>query len=144
MIKRLIDKLLGKPAAKSAATASAPPPPAPPVPRIPLGKRVEVPASEHGIDPALVDERAIKVVHTLKEAVAFYAQRDTNPEKWYPRNHDGTVAKFNDLPAKYRGNVEREAPFGRKPGDAPALSDEEIEDVVAFLKTLSDGFRPSD
>jgi cytochrome c peroxidase len=84
------------------------------------------------------------VFHTLKEAVAFYVQRDTNPEKWYPRNHDGTVAKFNDLPAKYRGNVEMEAPFGRKLGDAPALSDEEIEDVVAFLKTLSDGFRPSD
>ena len=29
---------------------------------IPLGKRVEVPAAEHGIDPALVDERAVKVV----------------------------------------------------------------------------------
>ena len=41
MIKRLIDKLLGKPAAK---TAAAPPPTPPAVPRIPLGKRVEVPA----------------------------------------------------------------------------------------------------
>jgi len=59
MIKRLIDRLLGKPG-KSAA------PPAPP--RIPLGKRVEVPAAEHGIDPSLVDDRAIKVVRALKEA----------------------------------------------------------------------------
>ncbi|MBI5260039.1 MAG: polynucleotide adenylyltransferase PcnB [Burkholderiales bacterium] len=58
MIKRLIDKLLGKPGK----------PPVPEVPRIPTGKRVEVPASEHGIDPSLVDDRAIKVVHTLKEA----------------------------------------------------------------------------
>ncbi|MBI3369672.1 MAG: polynucleotide adenylyltransferase PcnB, partial [Burkholderiales bacterium] len=56
MIKRLINKLLGKT-------------PAPPVPaRIPLGKRVEVAATEHGIDPTLVDERAVKVVRTLKEA----------------------------------------------------------------------------
>ncbi len=61
MIKRLIDKLLGKPA--KAAEPAAPPPP-----RIPLGARVEVPASEHGIDPSLVDERAVKVVHALKEA----------------------------------------------------------------------------
>lgn len=61
MIKRLIDKLLGK--AAKAAPAKAPAPP-----RIPLGKRVEVPAAEHGIDPALLDERAVKVVHTLKEA----------------------------------------------------------------------------
>lgn len=60
MIKRLIDKLLGKPAKAAAA------PPAPP--RIPLGKRVEVPAAEHGIDPSLVDDRAIKVVRALKEA----------------------------------------------------------------------------
>ncbi len=54
MIMRLIDKLLGKKAAKP--------------PGIPLGKRVEVAATEHGIDPALVDERAVKVVHTLKQA----------------------------------------------------------------------------
>jgi poly(A) polymerase len=59
MIKRLIDKLLGK---------SAKPAEAPAAPRIPLGQRVEVPAVEHGIDPELVDERAVKVVHTLKQA----------------------------------------------------------------------------
>ena len=33
-----------------------------------FGKRHEVPASEHGIDPKLVDERAATVVHTLKQA----------------------------------------------------------------------------
>lgn len=61
MIKRLIDKLLGKPA-KPAVVAE------PETSRIPLGQRVEVPASEHGIDASLVDERAVKVVHVLKEA----------------------------------------------------------------------------
>ncbi len=35
---------------------------------MPRGKRVEVPKSEHGIDPALVDERAAKVVSTLAAA----------------------------------------------------------------------------
>jgi poly(A) polymerase len=50
MIKRFIDKLLGKPV------------------RVPLGKRVDVPASEHGIDHSLVDEHAVKVVSTLKAA----------------------------------------------------------------------------
>jgi poly(A) polymerase len=51
MIKKFIDKLLGK---SSAA------------PR--FGKRQEVPASVHGIDPALVDERAKNVVTTLQDA----------------------------------------------------------------------------
>ena len=37
-------------------------------PRIPTGKRVEVPVSEHGIDPKLVDERAVNVVRTLQRA----------------------------------------------------------------------------
>ncbi|MGZ5278038.1 MAG: polynucleotide adenylyltransferase PcnB, partial [Caldimonas sp.] len=54
MIKKFIDKLLGKnDSGKSGARA---------------GKRVEVPKAEHGIDPKLVDERAVKVVATLSEA----------------------------------------------------------------------------
>ena len=54
MIKKLIDKLLGKPAGSTAGKRGA-------------SKRVEVPKSEHGIDPTLVDERAVKVVSTLVE-----------------------------------------------------------------------------
>jgi poly(A) polymerase len=52
MIKRFIDKLLGsgKPA------------------RPDFGKRREIGPEEHGIDPTLVDDRAVNVVHTLKEA----------------------------------------------------------------------------
>lgn len=37
-------------------------------PKPKFGKRQEVGPEEHGIDPALVDERALNVVHTLKEA----------------------------------------------------------------------------
>ncbi|MCE1236049.1 MAG: c-type cytochrome [Hyphomicrobiales bacterium] len=78
------------------------------------------------------------VFNTLREAVAFYATRDTDPGRWYPKRADGTVAKFDDLPEAYHDNVETGAPFGRRPGDAPALTDAEIDDVVAFLKTLTD------
>ncbi len=78
---------------------------------------------------------------TLKEALTFYVQRDTNPEKFYPLVADGTVLKFDDLPATYRANVNTsEAPYNRRRGDAPALSDSEIDDVVAFLRTLTDGY----
>ena len=83
------------------------------------------------------------VFHTLREVIEFYVQRDTNPEKWYPRNRDGIVVKFDDLPEKYRGNVETGPPFGRPLGAKPALNDEEIQDVIAFLKTLTDGFHPT-
>jgi len=62
MIKKLIDKLLGKSSPAPQAPAAATPV------RIPLGQRREVPVAEHGIDPSLVDERAIKVVRTLQEA----------------------------------------------------------------------------
>jgi cytochrome c peroxidase len=83
------------------------------------------------------------VLHSLREVVAFYAQRDAAPEKWYPRDADGQggVRKFDDLPARYQANVDREPPFGRQPGEPPALTDQEIDDVVAFLQTLTDGFR---
>lgn len=51
MIKKFIDKLLGKQPAKAN----------------PLGKRVEVQVAEHGIDPSLLDDRAVKVVQTLTD-----------------------------------------------------------------------------
>ncbi len=54
MIKKFIDKLLGK----SSSGAS----------RLRAAKRVEVGKAEHGIDPKLVDERAVKVVATLVDA----------------------------------------------------------------------------
>ena len=78
----------------------------------------------------------------LEDVVRFYAERDTRPEAWYPRDPDGQVRRFDDLPAPYRGNVHRDPPFGRRPGDAPALTDAEIADIVAFLGTLTDGYQP--
>ena len=66
MIKTFINKILGKaPAAMRPAAAAKR---AAKAPRIPTGKRVEVPASEHGIDPDWVDDRARKVVDTLQDA----------------------------------------------------------------------------
>jgi cytochrome c peroxidase len=81
------------------------------------------------------------VFHTLKEAIEFYAERDTRPEKWYPRNDDGTARKFDDLPSRYHVNVNVEPPFDRRSGDQPALAERDVDDIVAFLQTLSDGYR---
>ncbi len=79
-------------------------------------------------------------VHNLRGAVSFYVERDVKPEKWYPRRPDGSVDKFDDLPAQYHDNVNTDPPFGGKPGDAPALTEAEIDDLVAFLETLTDGY----
>lgn len=80
---------------------------------------------------------------TLKDALGFYVQRDTAPGKWYPTDSAGVIRKFDDLPVEFRVNVNTsEAPYNRRPGDAPALSDAEIDDVIAFLKTLNDGYTP--
>lgn len=54
MIKKFIDKLLGKTGGARAGS--------------PFGKRQDVPASVHNINPKLVDQRALDVVHTLKQA----------------------------------------------------------------------------
>ncbi len=79
--------------------------------------------------------------HDLRHAVAFYVERDTAPEKWYPRDASGRVMKYDDLPAPYRDNINTDPPFGGKPGDKPALSATEIDDIVAFLGTLTDGYK---
>jgi poly(A) polymerase len=57
MIKKFIKKLLGK----------ADAPAEPPVPVIPLGRRVDVPVAEHGINPKLLDDNAVRVVRTLQD-----------------------------------------------------------------------------
>ncbi|MDM7948118.1 polynucleotide adenylyltransferase PcnB [Hydrogenophaga sp.] len=55
MIKKFFDKLLGK--ASGGKSAPAPK----------FGKREDVPVEVHGIDRSLVDQRALDVVHTLKQ-----------------------------------------------------------------------------
>jgi len=56
MIKKFINRLLGKTDSGNSRRAS------------PFGKREDVPVQVHGIDPQLVDQRALDVVHTLKQA----------------------------------------------------------------------------
>ncbi|MDR7271353.1 cytochrome c peroxidase [Pelomonas saccharophila] len=75
---------------------------------------------------------------SLEDVVAFYATRDIDPARWYP-NVNGQVQLYNDLPAAYRSNVQQGAPF-RRAGQPPALNAQDVADVVAFLRTLSDGF----
>jgi cytochrome c peroxidase len=82
------------------------------------------------------------VFHRLEDVVRFYAERDTRPQKWYPRGKNGVTLKFDDLPAPYRDNVEPLAPFDRHMGDQPALSEADIKDIVAFLNALTDGYAP--
>ena len=78
----------------------------------------------------------------LREVITFYVQRDTNPDTWYLDGNNIADVKFNDLPA-YAANVNTtEAPYNRPLGGTPALSAAEIEDVLAFLRTLTDGWTP--
>jgi cytochrome c peroxidase len=83
------------------------------------------------------------VFHTLQEVLDFYNFRDTNPEKIYPRAADGTIQKFNDIPLQYQPNVDvSDPPFNRHPGDTLAMTAQDEADIIAFLKTLNDGYKP--
>ncbi len=95
----------------------------------------------------------------MQDALGFYVRRDTNPEQWYPPSADatpGNYLKFDDLPAAYGGNFvvtignpgsdsdyagnvnTGEIPYNRHIGEAPALTPDDIQDVVAFLCTLTE------
>ena len=81
------------------------------------------------------------VFKTLRDALRFYVRRDTNPEEFYPLDANGVVQKFDDLPMELHRNVNtEEVPYERRPGQAPRLDEDEIEDVIAFLGTLTDGY----
>jgi cytochrome c peroxidase len=90
-------------------------------------------------------------VHTLRDAVRFYAERDLRPERWYPPRLSGQAAgaavaavaaagvPYDDLPAALRGNVNHiDAPLDAVRGAPARLSDADIDDIVAFIATLTD------
>ena len=105
------------------------------------------------------------VIHSLEQAVRFYATRDTRPELWYPtagghgKAHPdrsfpsyglvatqyigGTVQKYDDLPAAHRGNIDGQMPLdGRARGAKPPLGEHDVQDLICFLETLTDGYHP--
>jgi len=75
----------------------------------------------------------------------------------FPQSVPGaTVQKFNDLPVAYQGNIDEELPMGtgedgdntlgggtrpRAPGSSPIMSEKDMQDVICFLNTLSDGYQ---
>jgi cytochrome c peroxidase len=97
---------------------------------------------------------------TLAQAIGFYVRRDTNPDQFYPTAADGSVIKFDDLPALYGGNFivnilepgsdagylgnvnTGEIPYNRHMGDDAAVNLNEINDLITFLCTLTDGYDP--
>lgn len=98
---------------------------------------------------------------TLLEALRFYVTRDTAPQDWFTLNSDGTVNKFDDLPAayggqfvvtptlagsdlSYLGNVNTsEVPYERHLGEIAHLNAVELNQLLAFLCTLTDGYDPA-
>ncbi len=81
------------------------------------------------------------VYHDLKQVLDFYDFSVARPQKIYPRGADGQVEIFNDLPKQYWANIDRtDPPFDKHAGDKPPLSAAEEQDIIAFLKTLNDGY----
>jgi cytochrome c peroxidase len=78
---------------------------------------------------------------SLRDVIRFYNTRDTEPERWYPTKH-GKVQKFDDLPARYRANIDTQAPLdGKKIGAPGAMTEQDMDDLEAFLNTLTDHYQ---
>jgi poly(A) polymerase len=101
MIKKFINRLLGKgatpPATADLAAAVG----------VTLGKRVEHAQAEHGIDPKLLDDNAVRVVRTLKDA-----------------GHEAYVV----------GGAVRDLLVGRRPKDFDVATDATPEQVKALFR----------
>ena len=75
---------------------------------------------------------------SLSEVIRFYNTRDTEPGRWYPKVA-GKVRKYDDLPARFRANIDTQKPLdGRAPGSTPPMTEQEMRDLEAFLEMLTD------
>ena len=80
---------------------------------------------------------------SLEQVVRFYVTRDTSASTWFSTDPLGNPIPYDDLPIDMRGNVNvTEGPYNRQASDAPALDESEVQDLVAFLRTLTDGYAP--
>ena len=77
-------------------------------------------------------------LHSLRDVLLFYATRDTDPGSWYSKNPDGSVHRYDDTPPEMVEYVDHEVPFEPWPDGKPRLDGQEIDDLVAFLRTLTD------
>ena len=78
----------------------------------------------------------------LGDAVTWYITRDTNPQRWYLKADGSVDGAYNDLPPQFQSSINvAEVPYN--PGLAPMLTSAEINLVVNFLCTLTDGYDPS-
>jgi cytochrome c peroxidase len=83
------------------------------------------------------------VFQTLQQVLDFYNFRDTDPQKVYPHAPDGMAQKYNDIPADFAANIDvADPPFDRHSGETPAMTDQDERDIIAFLQTLTDGYKP--
>lgn len=94
MIKTFIHRLLGR-------SSSAEPA------KTPLGRRVEIPAEVHGIDSSLLDDHAVRVVRTLKDA-----------------GHEAYIV----------GGAVRDLLVGRRPKDFDVATDATPEQVKSLFR----------
>jgi cytochrome c peroxidase len=79
---------------------------------------------------------------SLHDVIRFYNTRDTQPQLWYPVV-GGKVRKYDDLPPRFRANIDPQGPLdGRAPGSTPPMSEQDMEDLEAFLGTLTDDYAP--
>ena len=81
---------------------------------------------------------------SLRDALRFYVRRDTNPEEFYPVDANGVVQKFNDLPRRVctATSTPQRCRTTASLGEAPRLTEAELDDLEAFLNTLTDGYDP--
>jgi cytochrome c peroxidase len=104
------------------------------------------------------------VMHSLEQVLRFYNTRDTMPELWYPtvggrprakpapdfpgyglittQYVGGKVQKYDDLPPRFASNIDTQMPLdGRPRHSRPPMSEQDISDLLCFLKTLDDGYQ---
>ena len=73
-------------------------------------------------------------IASLREVLEFYNTRGTDPQRWF-----GKRGTFDDIAPAFHDNVNvNSPPLNRRPGMPVALKDGELDDLQAFLRTLTD------
>ena len=53
------------------------------------------------------------------------------------------MLQYDDVPVRFQVNIDvADPPFDRHLGETPAMTAQDERDIIAFLQTLTDGYKP--
>lgn len=94
--------------------------------------------SNNGLDSIFKDSGRYRITKNASDMGKFKVPSLRNIELTFPYMHDGRFAQLSDVISHYNGGIKTSATLDSRLNKTPAFTPAQTEQLIAFLKTLTD------